>query len=136
MSESIGDRLRALRSERGLTLQQVAKAAEVAVSSVSGWESNQAAPRAESLGKLVAALGLDLEALILGGPPRQARTFDWDLLFLIEATLDNWAEGRGVMLSPAQRHQLIPQLYRLVISARSDERRDETVRSLLDLVAA
>lgn len=56
---ALGDRIRRLRREAGLTQTALAAALELRQSSVSEWETGRTAPEANSLGRLVKVLELD-----------------------------------------------------------------------------
>ena len=62
----IGERLRALRLKKDLTLQQVANRADVSVSLISQIERAQSSASLETLTKLASALGAKLESLFEG----------------------------------------------------------------------
>lgn len=60
---NIGDRFRAAREARGLTLRQLAEACNYAVSTVSGVENNQHAPSARYIQDFALALGVRIQWL-------------------------------------------------------------------------
>jgi transcriptional regulator with XRE-family HTH domain len=61
---SFGTRLRWWRINRGFTRAQLARAAGVAYSRMSGWEELGYVPRAANLAKLAGALRVDPETLL------------------------------------------------------------------------
>lgn len=61
---ALGGRLQALRHDRGLTLQQVAAAAEVSVSMLSSVERGRKAPTVVVLGRIADGLGVPLADLV------------------------------------------------------------------------
>lgn len=63
---TIGQRIRSLRTERGLTLQQIADQFGIKRSSVSGWERGDSRPDPDKLPKLARALGTTVEHLLIG----------------------------------------------------------------------
>jgi transcriptional regulator with XRE-family HTH domain len=63
-------RLRELRAERGLTLQQVAEQASIDISTLSRLEAGKRRLALDHLPALAAALGVSVDEL-LGSPPRQ-----------------------------------------------------------------
>lgn len=66
MSESFGARLRRLRSEKGLTQQQLASMMYIDRSSIARWESGLRVPDLVLLPRLAKCLGIDLSLLIPG----------------------------------------------------------------------
>jgi transcriptional regulator with XRE-family HTH domain len=63
MSTSLGERIKALRGERGLQQRQLAEKAELTPSMVSQIESGRLTPSLHTLGKLAAALGVPIASL-------------------------------------------------------------------------
>ena len=61
---TLGDRMRILRSGRGLTQQDVAAALNVSRSAVARWERNEREPNLETLAALARLLDLPLSALV------------------------------------------------------------------------
>ena len=66
MSESFADRLKQLRSEAGITQQQLASMMYIDRSSISRWESGQRIPDLVLLPRLASCLGVDVTWLIPG----------------------------------------------------------------------
>jgi transcriptional regulator with XRE-family HTH domain len=62
----IGDRLKTLRLQRGMTLADLSRAAGVSTSMLSRVERNDSAPTVTTLERIAAALGLDVAALFAG----------------------------------------------------------------------
>ncbi len=71
MSESFQDRLKQLRSEKGITQQQLASMMYITRSTISRWESGQRIPDLVLLPRLAECLGVDISQLIPDG--RQPR---------------------------------------------------------------
>jgi transcriptional regulator with XRE-family HTH domain len=61
-----GARLRSRREKAGLSQVELASRAGVPLDSIQNWEQDRTRPRLEALSKLVAALGVSTDALILG----------------------------------------------------------------------
>ena len=61
---TLGDRMRILRSGRGLTQQDVAAALNVSRSAVAMWERNEREPNLETLAALARLLDVPLSALV------------------------------------------------------------------------
>jgi transcriptional regulator with XRE-family HTH domain len=61
MFDGVGQVLMEARRELGVTQQEVAERAEISVAMVSAYERGKASPQLVSLGKVLAALGLDAE---------------------------------------------------------------------------
>lgn len=75
---TFGDRLRAARSSKGLTQDELAERIDVTKAAVSAWENNRDKPTLEKLQPLRDALTISLDVLVCGGPvqplaPRAAR---------------------------------------------------------------
>lgn len=66
-------RLRELRTERGLTLQQVAEAASIDLSTLSRLESGKRRLALDHLPALAAALGVSADQLLGSAPPQDPR---------------------------------------------------------------
>jgi transcriptional regulator with XRE-family HTH domain len=65
---ALGERIKALRLERGLQQRQLAEKAELAPSMVSQIESGRLTPSLHTLGKIAAVLGVAIAALFDGTP--------------------------------------------------------------------
>jgi transcriptional regulator with XRE-family HTH domain len=65
----IGDRIRAFRTERGLTLEGLAARAVVSRAMLSRVERGESSPTAQLLGKVCAGLGITLSALFAEAKP-------------------------------------------------------------------
>lgn len=63
---TFGDRLRAARTAKGYTQEELADLMEVSKQSVSAWENNRETPSFERLPRLRDALGAALDELICG----------------------------------------------------------------------
>lgn len=63
---SLGERIRALRLERKLTLQQVADVFGITRASVAGWERGDSRPDQDKLSRLARTLGTTVEYLLTG----------------------------------------------------------------------
>ena len=103
-------RLRAARAAAGLTVTQVAEATGVVPAAVRVWESGSSAPTPQRVVRLAAALGVDVESLLL--PPalpvtlaqrRQARgLLQVDVAAVLGVTANQYsAVERGVADCPA-----------------------------------
>ena len=66
---TMGEKIRQLRREKGLTQDALAEALEISRQAVAKWESGQSAPSTENLLKLAGLLGVPLEEL--AGPREQ-----------------------------------------------------------------
>ncbi|MEN3267769.1 helix-turn-helix transcriptional regulator, partial [Pseudonocardia sp.] len=69
---SIGPKVRALRRERGLTLQQLAHAADVSTASVHKVERGDMVPTVTTLLKIAGALGVPVRLFVEDSEPSQA----------------------------------------------------------------
>jgi transcriptional regulator with XRE-family HTH domain len=68
MSASLGERIKALRTEQGLQQRQLAEKAELTPSMVSQIESGRLTPSLHTLGKIAAALGVPIATLFDAAP--------------------------------------------------------------------
>ncbi len=66
MSESFAEILKRLRTEKGITQQQLASMMYITRSSISRWESGQRIPDLELLSRLAKCLGVEVSRLIPG----------------------------------------------------------------------
>ena len=65
---NLGQRLRELRAERGLSQEALADALSVSRQTVSKWETGAVHPSADNLARLSQVYGLSVDALLRGGP--------------------------------------------------------------------
>jgi XRE family transcriptional regulator, regulator of sulfur utilization len=79
----VGPRVRALRTERGLSLSELARRAGVGKATLSGLESGTRNPTLDTLHSVAAALGVALTALV-EGPRIQGAAVRIDLLRVFE----------------------------------------------------
>ena len=70
---SIGGNIKRIRKEKGLTQQQLADAAGVAINSIRGYESENREPRRENLEAIACALGVTVKDLREDNPCRPNR---------------------------------------------------------------
>ena len=71
-TETFGQRLQRLRSEAGLTQQQVADKAGVPLQTLRNWEHDRREPLVGAAFKLARALGVDCTALEVSDKPTEA----------------------------------------------------------------
>ncbi len=87
MSETFGERLRALRKKSGLTQEQLADAVNVSLKTVQRWEFNERQPRIEEVKALAKALGVS-EADLLNDSPHKHKPGEWVISFKTVAHFD------------------------------------------------
>jgi transcriptional regulator with XRE-family HTH domain len=61
--ETMGDRLKKLREEAGLSQPKLAKAAGIPVGTIRNWEQNLRVPRLDTAFRVAKALGISLDLL-------------------------------------------------------------------------
>ena len=83
MNETLGDRIAALRKQKGLTQAQLAQQLHVTDKAVSKWERNLSCPDIATLPQLAAALEVSTEALLEGSKAHTAPRQAPDILHLI-----------------------------------------------------
>ncbi len=76
----VGARVRALRTERGLSLSELARRAAIGKATLSGLEGGTRNPTLDTLYALTAALGLPLTALVAGPGPVRGAAAEMELL--------------------------------------------------------
>ena len=78
----VGPRVRALRTERGMSLSELARRASVGKATLSGLEAGTRNPTLDTLHAVAAALGVALTALVSGGgsPRIRGAAVDMELL--------------------------------------------------------
>lgn len=76
----VGARVRALRTERGLSLSELARRAAVGKATLSGLEAGTRNPTLDTLYALTTALGLPLTALVAGPGPVRGAAAELELL--------------------------------------------------------
>jgi len=67
----VGQRLRTLRAERGLTVRDLARVSDLAFNTISLIERGKMSPTVSTLHKLASALGVPLAYFVSGGSPKQ-----------------------------------------------------------------
>ncbi|HLX31646.1 MAG TPA: cupin domain-containing protein [Gaiellaceae bacterium] len=98
----LGERLRAIRLLRRLTLRDVALAAGVSESFVSQLERGRSSASVATLQRLAAALGIEITDLFDGRHPSQPRVLRREARQLLE-----WGHlGRKALLTPKPFHSL------------------------------
>ena len=60
---SVGDSIKALRTERGLTIRELAARTGLSAAAISRWESGQRVPSVDSFNKVVTALDAELTVI-------------------------------------------------------------------------
>jgi transcriptional regulator with XRE-family HTH domain len=99
---AVGERLRAIRLLRRLTLRQVAEAAGVSESFVSQFERGQSNASVATLMRLAAAVGIEVSDLFAAEPQSGARVLRRE-----ERQLLSWGHlGRKALLTPKPFHSL------------------------------
>lgn len=112
MSESMAQRIRDLRQERGLTLEQVASIVGVGKSTVRKWETGMIANmKRDKIASLAAALGTT-PAYLMGWPEDEEKKDSPDELAL--------TEGEKMLLElfrkiPADRQKIVIQMIRAAL---------------------
>lgn len=66
---NLGEKLKILRKQAGLTLQQVGDAFNISRSSVAGWESNASKPDIDRLPTLARLYGVTIDEMLSDRPP-------------------------------------------------------------------
>lgn len=66
-ADSFGSTLRSLRTQAGMSQEELASKAEVSRASVQNWEGGRREPRRAELRRLAAALGVDVATLTQAG---------------------------------------------------------------------
>ncbi len=73
MNTSLGKRIAALRKERGLKQDDLARVLEVSPQAVSKWETDQTCPDISLLPELAKLLGVSVDVLLTGEPEPEVR---------------------------------------------------------------
>lgn len=103
----VGARVRALRTERGLSLSELARRAAIGKATLSGLEAGTRNPTLDTLYAVTAALGLPLTALVAGPGPVRGAAAEMELLRVFDeagAVFELYRmhlPGGGVQRSPA-----------------------------------
>lgn len=111
--DGVGPRLRALRSERDLTLTELAAQTEISVSTLSRLESGDRRPTLELLLPLARAYGVTLDELVDAPPTGDPRIHVKPI------------RANGMTMLPLTRHAGGIQAYKLIIPASSSRREPE-----------
>lgn len=75
MENTIGKRIAALRREKGLKQEDLARALDVSSQAVSKWENDQSCPDISLLPKLAKLLGVSVDALLSGEEEKKETVF-------------------------------------------------------------
>jgi transcriptional regulator with XRE-family HTH domain len=73
---SVGQRISALRRERGMTQDALAAACDVSRSAVAQWETDRAGQLRGNITRIASALGTSIEYLLQGAGPQASATGD------------------------------------------------------------
>ena len=111
--DGVGPRLRALRSERDLTLTELAAQTEISVSTLSRLESGDRRPTLELLLPLARAYGVTLDELVDAPPTGDPRIHVKPI------------RANGMTMLPLTRHAGGIQAYKLILPARTSRREPE-----------
>lgn len=95
MAETTGGRLRALRSERGVSLSELARRSGVGKGTISELENDRRGARLDTLFALTAALGAPLGALLSGRAGVAGQPVSGDSVSAV--LLDRWAVDQGLV---------------------------------------
>lgn len=101
MTNSIGNRIRTTREQRGISASQFAKLVGVSPTAVSNWENNNMEPRPASLANIARALGVTTEFLLTGADEGDV-VFD-DAIAILERAKSELANALRI---PAERIKL------------------------------
>ena len=79
MNLSIGNKIKTLRKQRGITQEQLADSIGISFQAVSKWENNQSCPDISVLPDLADVFGISVDELLgKGGAAREAEVVDPD----------------------------------------------------------
>ncbi len=108
----LGERVRDLRIERGLSQQELADAAEITQAGLHRIESGQTNPQLDSLQRIAAALGTSVRYLVTGAPSRATLLWLWRIARILQsgdelamATLQNAIVASEALLARSGRKQ-------------------------------
>lgn len=86
--ENFGERLKSLRSERGISQSEFAQQIGVHVTNLSKYERNLSMPSLEIAEKMASALDTTMDELVYGNQKANSRINDDELLRLFSKTAD------------------------------------------------
>lgn len=127
--QTIGDRLRQVREDRGLSQQEMASKLNIPFGTYQGYEQDRNGHKAEVLARL-REYDVDLNWLIAGSgrmysdensTSRRAKVDD-DLLTVVVSEVEHLLTERGSILSPGKKAELIVLVYDLAQSEREQGR--------------
>jgi len=110
----LGERLRSAREERGLRGYQLEEMIGTKGGSVSRWENNERRPRSEHVRRLAEVLGVRIEWLLTGEPPKEPTAS---------------ALSPVLLGAPALDHVLATYVYPLELSIKAVDSIEEIVRA-------
>jgi transcriptional regulator with XRE-family HTH domain len=99
-NETVGDRIRHSRLDRGWTQQDLADAVGVSRSAVAQWETDRAGQLRDNLGRIAGVLGVSSELLLRG---RETQTASGDELALLRLYRAAAPDDRQLLLRTAKR---------------------------------
>ncbi len=116
----ISKNLKRLRSEKGITQEQLAEMLFISRQSVSSWENDRTQPDIEMLGKLSEVFGVSLEELIYGKKRNTSLETEKPnyntTLLLVFSILGSLLAGTGIILVFVYFWQQLPHLFKAVLS--------------------
>jgi transcriptional regulator with XRE-family HTH domain len=102
--KQIGERIRHMRQERGMTQEQLAEAVGVSRSAVAQWETGRAGQLTGNLARISETLGIGLEHLTHGREPQNPeQASHGDELALLRLYRECRPEDRQLLLRTARR---------------------------------
>lgn len=110
---TIGDRLRALRKEKGFTQKELAQKLGVSPSMVGQYETNVRKPKFETLEKFATSLGVSITEIIDISAISPSLNTAAPLMFNLQKVFNRDTSDGGIILSQEDRNQ-IRQLSELI----------------------
>ena len=100
---SVGERIAALRRQRGISQAGLAAATGVSRSAVAQWETDRAGQVSGNLSRIAAVLDVSLEVLLHGEAARRPEGLTGDELALLRLYRACGVDGRAELLRLARR---------------------------------
>lgn len=127
---TIGDRIRALRKEKGLTQQELAQKLGVSASMVGQYETNVRKPKLETLEKFASSLGVSITEIVDISDVSPSLNAAIPLLHKCEDIITRSTPGETIILSDEERSQ-IRQLAELVGNVSEELSNDSFIANML-----
>ena len=102
---TIGDRIRALRKEKGLTQKELAQKLGVSASMIGQYETSVRKPKFETVEKIADALGINIMEIVDMSPVSPSLNEALSIIYNLDKSLKPRKQGKTIILSDDEKSQ-------------------------------